>query len=626
VTEEYAHFDGYLLLKHRSEDALGALWRAGEVEGAGFKRIVWLRCFDGASVDRRACANELEAAASLAQLIRGVGLARNLMPSSAGGVPYLAWDYVPAQPLDLVLAQAAREQFPIAIDNALLIVEKLANALVAAAAMEFRGGAVVHGFLVPSLILLGNDGEAVVTGFGLARGLLVSLSRVDVRELAAPYLSPEVLASSAPGQRDDVYSLAAILYQLLCGHPLPVDPVARAAALANPQMSHGEGAVPDDVVALLRKGLSDRAGDRPATVAQFKRGLEELLYGGAYSPTTFNLALFMDRLYRSEIEQEDRELQRERVLDVRPLAALAPPQGVAGRPARRAIVQALVWIAFIAAAGLLVGSAWLYFKRPMAPAEGDRDAQRKILQEIVNTQVAEAIKEKEKQLRTELEAEKTRTDGLRTELERQQRARSRGQGASAAEQQRLQSELAAREAAQRRKEDDLAQLRQQKDARLAEAAGRPADVPTRSEPAPSAASTVTGEAKESPAGVAPGGAAAQAAATGAAVAAGEPLEETAADMPPEVLVEEKITLPSLPPWVRSTIKGYVIMRVLVNEKGGVDDVQVLRKFQTADLGVDEACVAAVRKYRFRPATKNGVPVRTWTMVTKALALVPRIAG
>ena len=110
------------------------------------------------------------------------------------------------------------------------------------------------------------------------------------------------------------------------------------------------------------------------------------------------------------------------------------------------------------------------------------------------------------------------------------------------------------------------------------------------------------------------------------MAAGEPLEETAADMPPEVLVEEKITLPSLPPWVRSTIKGYVIMRVLVNEKGGVDDVQVLRKFQTADLGVDEACVAAVRKYRFRPATKNGVPVRTWTMVTKALALVPRIAG
>jgi len=625
VTEEYTHFDGYLLLKHRSDDALGALWRAGEVEGAGFKRIVWLRCFDSASIDRRACANELEAVSSLAQLLRGAGLARNLVPGSARGVPYLAWDYMPAQPLDLVLAHAAREQFPIAIDNALLIVEKLAGALVAAAAMEFRGGAVVHGFLVPSLILLGNDGEAVVTGFGLACGLLVSLSRDDVRELAAPYLSPEVLAKAVPGQRDDVYSLAAILYQLLCSHPLPVDPVARAAALANPQMSHGEGAVPDDVVALLRKGLSDRARDRPATVAQFKRGLEELLYGGAYSPTTFNLALFMDRLYRSEIEQEDRELQRERALDVRPLAALAPPQGVAGRPGRRVLVQALVWIAFIAAAGLLAGSAWLYFKRPMASAEGDRDAQRKILQEIVNTQVAEAIKEKEKQLRAELEAEKARTDELHTELERQQRARSRGQGTPAAEQQRLQSELAAREAAQRRKEDELAQLRQQKDAKLAETAGQPAEIPKRSEPAPSAASTVTSEAKEPPTGIAPGGAAVPTAATGVVVAAGELVEEAAADVPPEVLVEEKITLPSLPPWVRSTVKGYVIMRVLVNENGAVDDVQVLRKFQTPDLGVDEACVAAARKYRFRPATKNGVPVKTWTTVTKALALERRSA-
>jgi TonB family protein len=627
VTEEYTHFDGYLLLKHRSEDALGALWRAGEVEGAGFKRIVWLRCFDGAGIDRRACANELEATSSLAQLIRGAGLARNLVSGSARGVPYLAWDYVPAQPLDLVLAHAAREQFPFAIDNALLIVEKLANALVAAAAMEFRGGAVVHGFLVPSLILLGNDGEAVVTGFGLARGLLVSLSRDDVRELAAPYLSPEVLAKAAPGQRDDVYSLAAILYRLLCGHPLPVDPVARAAALANPQMSHGEGAVPDDVVAILRKGLSDRAGDRPETVAQFKRGIEELLYGGAYSPTTFNLALFMDRLYRSEIEQEDRELQRERALDVRPLAALASPQSVVGRPGRRVIVQASAWIAFIAAAGLLAGSAWLYFKRPTSSAEGDRDAQRKILQEIVNTQVAEAIKEKEKQLRAELEAEKARTDQLRAELERQQRVRSRGQGAPAPDQQRLQSELAAREAEQRRKEDELTQLRQQRDVKPADTAGQPAEVPKRSEPPLSAASTVTSEAKEPPAAVPLGGAAAPATATatGAATAAGELVEETAADVPPEVLVEEKITLPSLPPWVRSTIRGSVIMRVLVNEKGGVDDVQVLRKFQTPDLGVDEACVAAARKYRFRPASKNGVPVKTWTTVTKALAVEPRIA-
>jgi TonB family protein len=607
VTEEYARFDGYLLLKHRSEDALGTLWRAGEVEGSGFKRIVWLRCFDGAGIDRRACVNELEGTGVLAQLLRGAGLARNLVPGSVRGVSFLAWDYVPAQPLDLVLADAAREQFPIALDNALLIVEKLAGALTAAAAMEFRGSAVVHGFLVPSLILLGNDGEAVVTGFGLARGLLASLGRGDVHTLAAPYLSPEVLAKAMPGQRDDVYSLAAILYQLVCGRPLPADPDARAAALATPRLAHGDGAVPDDVVALLRKGLSDRTADRPATVAQFKRGLEELLFGGAYAPTTFNLALFMDRLYRSEIEQEDRELQRERALAVRPVATLAPPEATTRRPVRRGVVQAVVWVAFIAAAGLLAGSLWLYFKKPAASAEAEREAQRKLLQEIVNTQVAEAIKEKEKQLRAELQAEKVRTDELRAELERQQRARGRGQAPSAAEQQRVQSELAAREAAQRRKEEELAQLRPRQEARPPEAPAQLAETPKRAEPAPATGAAVAGETKPAPA--AP-----------PVAAPGEFVEEGAADVPPEVLVEEKISLPPLPTWVRSTIKGYVIMRVLVNEKGGVDDVQVLRKFQTPELGVDEACVAAARKYRFRPATKNGVPVKTWATVTKALVL------
>ncbi len=76
------------------------------------------------------------------------------------------------------MARAAEEQFPIAIDNALLIVEKLAAALAAAAAVEVQGEPLVHGFLVPSLVMVGNDGEAMVAGFGLSRGLRANLDRV----------------------------------------------------------------------------------------------------------------------------------------------------------------------------------------------------------------------------------------------------------------------------------------------------------------------------------------------------------------------------------------------------------------------------------------------------------------
>ena len=135
----YTSFGSYLLLKQRSQDGLGSLWRAGEVERLGFKRVVWLRRFDQVGLDRTALSADSQVVNQLAQGFRATNVVRNAGFGVEGGVPYLAWDYVPAQPLDQLLARVAQEQFPVAIDNALLIAEKLAAALAAALAVEGRG-------------------------------------------------------------------------------------------------------------------------------------------------------------------------------------------------------------------------------------------------------------------------------------------------------------------------------------------------------------------------------------------------------------------------------------------------------------------------------------------------------
>ena len=92
--------------------------------------------------------------------------------------------------------------------------------------------------------------------------------------------------------------------------PLPAEPEARTEAIANARMAYDEEAVPDDIKALLSRSLADRPQDRFSSASDFKKELDRLLYGGAYSPTTFNLALFMDRLFRSEMEAEDRRTGR----------------------------------------------------------------------------------------------------------------------------------------------------------------------------------------------------------------------------------------------------------------------------------------------------------------------------
>ena len=637
MADAYATFGKFLLLKRRTQDGLGTLWRAGEMERTGFKRIVWLRQFDQVSLDRAALTADIAASNQLGGSLRASNVVRNASCGSEGGVPYIAWDYVPAQPLDQLLARAAGEQFPIAIDNALLIVEKLAAALAAATAVETHGEPVIHGFLVPNLIIVGNDGEALVAGFGMSRGLRASLDRVAVKKLAAPYLAPEVLANRSPTGCSDVYSLGAILFHLLTGTSLPAEPDARAAAVEKPHLALDEGPVPQDVLTILQKALASRSEERYPSAGEFKRELERLLYGGAYSPTTFNLALFMDRLYRSEIEVEDHELERERTLDVSPyyhptrveVVEAPAPFLEAPKPNRT-----FLYVMAGGAAVLLSVIVYLLASRPSSPPPLDSEAQKRMLQELVNTQVAQALKDKEEQLRKELEAEKARTDELRQQLEKQKQAAAGSTRRAAGDEQQLQGELAEREAAQKRKEEELARVRQQQEAEAARAREQQAQaqseaavVPAPLPPAPAVPVGVASTAPVVAAPVAPAPAAAPAAdqfpaapALGIAVAEGDLVDFTQVDTRPQALTETRVVLPRAALATRVPVDGYVILSALINEKGGVDEVTVLRSLSPPRPGVEEACVEAVKQNRYKPAMKNGQRVKTWMTVSMHIVI------
>jgi TonB family protein len=642
MPDTYTAFGNFLLLKQYSQDGLGSLWRAGEMERTGFKRIVWLRRFDKPGLDRAALNAEAAGANQLSQVLKATNLIRNGAYGAENGVPYIVWDYVPAQPLDRLLERTSQEQFPVAIDNALLITEKLAAGLSAGLGVEMGGEPVIHGFLLPHLVLVGNDGEATIAGFGFTRGLRANLDRVAVQQQAAPYLAPEVLSSGNASRRSDVYSLGAILYHLLCGSALPVDPAARGAALQAPHLAAEEGPVPQDVLAVLRKCLEARPEERYGSAVEFKRELEKLLYGGAYSPTTFNLALFMDRLYRGDIELEDQEFQREKTIDVSSYLKAAEPAatGVATAPSRT-ILYAAIGVAVV----LLGVVGFLLFGRGSSAPPVDRAAQERLLKELVDKQVAELFQAREKQIREELEAEKVKAAELRRQLDKAAAPGAKQQSAEEkAKAEQAQKELAAREAEMRRKQEELAKLDQQKQAEVqsrlrlqqsqAEARSQtvavvataptavPA-VPTQA-PAPTVVpptpTTPPPQATAVPAAAQP--VLAAPAGLGAGVSEGELVDFTQVDTPPKVLVEAPVNVPRSANLTRLRMAGFVILKVLVNEKGGVDDVQVLRGFQPAKPSVDEACVEAVKQYRFKPAIKNGVKVKTWLTVTRQLVLLP----
>ena len=83
------------------------------------------------------------------------------------------------------------------------------------------------------------------------------------------------------------------------------------------------------------------------------------------------------------------------------------------------------------------------------------------------------------------------------------------------------------------------------------------------------------------------------------------------------VIEPELTAPprvNYPPVARQQrVSGRVILLVLVDENGGVSEVK-LQQGVASKLGVNEAVVEGVRKSKFKPATKNGVPVKMWRTV------------
>lgn len=85
---------------------------------------------------------------------------------------------------------------------------------------------VIHRDIKPENILFDEAGSACLADFGLARvaDRTLDLKEMEALRSGALYVSPEQIRSASMDHRCDIYSLGAIMYQMLTGHaPFEVD-------------------------------------------------------------------------------------------------------------------------------------------------------------------------------------------------------------------------------------------------------------------------------------------------------------------------------------------------------------------------------------------------------------------
>lgn len=189
---------------------------------------------------------------------------------SSDGRPYLVMELCSAS-----LSERYRRE-PLPVPEVLRIGIKIGSAIETA-----HQAGVLHRDIKPSNILLTAYGHPVLSDFGIA-STLTGQKDQDSVGLSIPWSAPEVLLDETPGTlASEVWSLAATVYSLLAGRsPFEIPGGANSSsdlmgriARAKPQPI-GRPDVPASLEEVLRRGMSRKPENRPASALELVRELQ----------------------------------------------------------------------------------------------------------------------------------------------------------------------------------------------------------------------------------------------------------------------------------------------------------------------------------------------------------------
>ena len=184
------------------------------------------------------------------------------------GVPVIVMEYVDGQPLEMLLEAGA------------LAAERTANLgrQMARGMAHAHGLGIVHGDLKPANLLVTRDGVVKITDFGLSRRVPLPSDGDKTREWVPSqegkiagtpaYMSPEQSRGEPATPKSDVFSLAAVLYEMLTGQPAftgenvlkVLDQIRKVAP------DHYAAEVPEPFRTILRASFVRDAYDRTITM------------------------------------------------------------------------------------------------------------------------------------------------------------------------------------------------------------------------------------------------------------------------------------------------------------------------------------------------------------------------
>ncbi len=300
---EGREFGQYALLEKIAVGGMAEVWKARMKGVEGFQKTVAIKKILPHLTDNSAFLSMFIDEAKLAAQLAHPNITHIYDLGKIGPDYYIAMEYVEGRNLRALLNAARRQGVRFPLGLALMIGARLASALDYAHRKKGFDGhelGLVHRDVSPQNVLISNEGDIKLCDFGIVKAVSkASHTQMGALKGKLQYMSPEQAWGRQVDGRSDLFSLGAILFEMLTGRRLfpgeneiSVLEAVRECRIEAPKAL--VPSIPDEVDALVRKALGREPGDRFQTAGAMQQALEHVLY--ALKPSQADLATFVHKL------------------------------------------------------------------------------------------------------------------------------------------------------------------------------------------------------------------------------------------------------------------------------------------------------------------------------------------
>ena len=330
-------FGQYTLLEKIAAGGMAEVWKARMRGVEGFQKTVAIKKILPHMTDNSEFVGMFIDEAKLAAQLSHPNIVHIYDLGKIGRDYYIAMEYVEGKDLRSLMNAGRRKGIRLPLALALFIAARLASALDYAHRkrdFEDRDMGLVHRDVSPQNVLLSLEGDVKLCDFGIAK----AVSKAGQTQMGAlkgklQYMSPEQAWGRPVDARSDLFSLGAVLFEMLTGERLFTGDteIAVLEAVRQGQIRPArqfDPSIPAAVEEIVSRALAHDSQHRFSSAGEMKQRIEAVLHTLNLSPGPTDLAAYVQRVLEEEPSSGDwSQLQAPAVIP--PVSVVPVPEPVA---------------------------------------------------------------------------------------------------------------------------------------------------------------------------------------------------------------------------------------------------------------------------------------------------------